>query len=180
MDAITKLEAAVAGWHQKLPHLPTTARRWLADNSWWMILAAVIIGGLTVVGVLTPLLFAGMLFVGLGGAIGIAISGLLAVLVLFWLGLTIVSVVLMALAVSPLKRLEKRGWSLIFAVLLVNLAAVVLKLLFDFEAGSFIAGALGTAIAGYFLLEIREYFTVAREATIVAPVDLAGKEAPAK
>lgn len=180
MDSVTKLETTVAGWYQKLPHLPATARRWLADNSWWMVLAAVIIGGLVVVGALTPLLFAGMLFAGLGGAIGAAIGGLLVIFVLFWIGLTVVSVVVMAMAVSPLKRLKKRGWNLVFIVLLLNLAAIVLKMLFDFEVGSFIMGILGTALAAYFLFEIREYFTVAKEATLVSPAEPVTKEAPAK
>lgn len=179
MEGVAKLETTVAEWCQKLPHLPAHARRWLADNSWWMVLAAVIIGGLTVVGILTPLLFAGMLFAGLGGVFGAAIGGLLVVFVLFWIGLTIVSVVLMAMAVSPLKNLEKRGWNLVFIVLLLNIAAIALKMLFDFDTGSFILGLSCTAIAAYLLFEMREYFT-AREAIIIEPSESASKKAPAK
>jgi uncharacterized membrane protein len=66
------------------------------------------------------------------------------------------------MAISPLKSLRKRGWSLLFITLLLNLASSVIGLLYNFDFSSLISGVLGAAIGGYFLFEIRDNFGVVK------------------
>lgn len=164
METVMKLEATVAEWYKKAPHLPEAARLWLAANSWWMALVAAIITGLTVLGILVPFLLTGAILATIGGAMGVAVGGLIIIIVLIWLIVAVVNIVLLGMAVNPLKRREKKGWNLIFFVVLLNLLAIVVKVMFDFEFASLILGALGSAIAGYFLFEIRDYFVAVRQA----------------
>jgi uncharacterized membrane-anchored protein YitT (DUF2179 family) len=161
MENIRKLETTIASWYEKAPHLPLGGRKWLADNAWWLVLIGVVIGALIVFSVLSVSLLAGALLVGIGGVAGIA-AGLLILFVLLWLALAIINIVLLAMAVTRLRAKEKKGWTFVFIVVLLNLIAAILHLLFDFEPTSFILSLLGSAISGYFLFEIREYFTATR------------------
>lgn len=162
MENIRKLETTIASWYEKAPHLPLNGRKWLADNVWWLVLIGVVIGALSVFSVLFVSMLAGALLVGIGGIAGVAASGVLILIVLLWLALAILNIVLLALAVTRLRAKEKMGWTLVFIVVLLNLIAAVLHLLFDFEPASFIFSLLGSAVFGYFLFEIREYFTATR------------------
>lgn len=169
MERESTIETTLGGWYEKLPHLPETARHWLADNVWWMVLVAVVIGGFAIIGVMVPLLLVGALFSGFGGVIGAAIGGLLILVAILWLLLAIVSLVLLAMAIQPLKRHDKRGWRLVLWVLLINVAAVVIKVMFDFEPMSFLFGLLMLGISGYFLFEIRERFMAIAEPLAMQP-----------
>lgn len=171
MERVTKIEEFAASWYEKLPHLPESARTWLADNCWWMVLISVIIGGLSVIGVLSMSLLAGLLLAGIAGVAGVAAGGFIILFVLLWLALAVLSVILLALAINPLKRKEKKGWTLVFMVALVNVAAVAVKVIFDFEIASFVFGLIGSAIAGYFLFEIRNRFVAVTVVTPVAKTD---------
>lgn len=166
METVTKLEATVAEWYKKAPHLPETARQWIAANSWWMALVAAIITSLTVLGILLPFLLTGAILATIGGVMGVAVGGLIIIIVLIWLIVAVVNVVLLGMAVNPLKRREKKGWNLIFFVILLNLLAIVVKVMFDFEFASLILGAFGSAVAGYFLFEIRDYFVAVRQVSV--------------
>jgi hypothetical protein len=159
MEYISKVENAVGEWHEKVPHLPATVRQWLADNSWWVALLIVIIGSMVILFILLPLLLLGAILSSLAGIWGAAAGGFLLLLATMWMLLAITSIVLLAVAVSPLKRHKKRGWNLLFVVLLLNVTVIVLKVLFDFELTSFLFGILAIALAGYFLFEMKDHFT---------------------
>ena len=161
MEQIAKLETMVAGWYEKAPHLPTTGRKWIADNSWWIVLVGVILGALAIMSIVSMTLLLGMLFGGAAGAVGLAVGGVLMIFVLIWLSLAILNIVLLALAISPLKAHLKKGWNLVFMVALLGAATTVVKFLFDFDLGSLLMGLIGSAVMGYVLFEIRQEFTSA-------------------
>lgn len=167
MEHISKVEATIGEWHEKVPHLPAAVRQWLADNSWWVALAIVLMGSLVIFFILLPLLLLGAILSSLAGIWGAAAGGFLLLLAVMWMLLAIASIALLAVAVRPLKRHQKRGWDLLFLVLLLNVAVITLKVLFDFEPTSFIFGILTVALAGYFLFEMKDHFTP----TVARPIE---------
>lgn len=143
--------------------LPTNARKWIADNSWWIILIGGVLslwstwgfwqaghyidglnrwanevskmyGGNTYATELGP-----MWYVALAG---IALEG-----------------ILMLLAVSKLKNHQKSGWNLVFYSTLVSLVVGVAYLLVPaYGFGSLIGTLIGTAFSWFFLFQVRSRF----------------------
>ncbi len=161
MESLSKLEKMVQGWLKPLPHLPESARKWIATNIWWLELIGVIILALSGVTLIGSILFSLGLAAAVLGA-GVVYTGLATLSAVVSLIFMVASVVVMAMAISPLKNLKKRGWDLLFLALLINCASIVLSALFNFNFASFLSsifsGAIGVAIGAYFLFEIRSYF----------------------
>lgn len=164
MEAINKLENKVAGWLKSVPHLPVSAKKWIATNIWWLELIGVVLlglSGITLLGTLslylgfTASIFGASVFNGFG-ALSTAISLLLMV----------ASVVIMAIAIKPLKALKKKGWDFLFIALLIYCASFIVSAILSFGVISFIwgiiSGAIGAAIGAYFLFEIRSYFVATK------------------
>ena len=78
--------------------------------------------------------------------------------------------ILLALAVKPLKALEKKGWVLLFMTLLLEALSVVVNAVLSFSVLGFIMsllfGAIGLAIGAYFIFEIHGQFGHTPKATI--------------
>jgi uncharacterized membrane protein YhaH (DUF805 family) len=163
MDLITKLENKVLGWARSLPHLPASNKKWLGKNIWWLALIVAIFSGL---GLLTSLYG---FFVGaaVNGNSDIAyLTGGYNSLIMMSAVISIVfitaNLLLLALAIKPLKAMEKKGWVLVFMALLVQALAVVVDAILSFNVLTFILsliyGAMVTAISLYFLFEIHGEF----------------------
>ncbi len=157
---LRELELKVADWLKSVPHLPTSAQTWLASNIWWIALvggvitAIVAFFGLISIIVALPFLSFGIFF-GAHGAWWL-ITTLLS------LAFVIVSAALLLNAVTPLRRMAKKGWVLLFILLLVNavstaVAAVTSGGLYPLFSG-LIVGVIFLAIEAYLLYEIRGYF----------------------
>lgn len=161
MESLNKLEKMVQGWLKPLPHLPESARKWIATNIWWLELIGVIILAISSITLVGGILFSLGLAVAVLGA-GAVYSGFATLSATISLLFMAASVIVMALAISPLKNLKKRGWDLLFLALLINCASIVLSALISFNFYSFLSsmfsGAIGVAIGAYFLFEIRSYF----------------------
>jgi hypothetical protein len=121
------------------------------------------LGAFAVFSLLSTLL-AGVFLTAAGGIYGAALGGFALIVVLVYLALAVVSLVITALAISPLKAKAKKGWSLLFLVALINAAALVVNFLVDYNLFGMIWGIAMTAVGVYFLLEIRSYFTDVRGA----------------
>ncbi|HEU4715812.1 MAG TPA: hypothetical protein VFS14_03200 [Candidatus Saccharimonadales bacterium] len=164
MDSLRNLEAMVASWYKSVPHLPKNGQRWLAENAWWLTLVGVILGTMGILSVLLGVLLAGTLLAGYGGPIGAAIGGLAFMIVIISLAFGIVDMILSAFAIAPLKAMQKRGWSLLFLVALINVLSLLVSFLFQLNLFSLIWGLLFAAVGGYFLFEVRDYFHTHRPA----------------
>lgn len=162
MESIRKLESTVAQWYEQAPHLPMKGRVWLAQNIWWIALVGLALGAFGVLSVLTVTFWASTAIGVYGGAAGVAVGSLAFLAVLIALAFSIILLVLLALAIAPLKAGKKKGWDLLFISALLSLASTVVGFLLSFNFGSLLVGLLGTAITGYFLFEIHSYFKVDR------------------
>ena len=160
MESLRNIETMVASWYKGMPHLPKDGQRWLAENAWWLALVGVILGSFGIVSVLLGVLLAGTLLAGVGGPIGAAIGGIAFFAVLLSLAFAIVDMVITAMAISPLKAMRRRGWSLLFLVALINVLSLAVSFLFQPNLFSLVWGLLFAAAGGYFLFEVRDYFSV--------------------
>jgi len=163
METVHKLEQTVASWYKGLPHLPENGRKWLATNVWWLVLIGVILSALSVITLLFGTLLAGALFAGVAGAAGAAVGGLLILGVLVTLAMSVVMVVLGGMAISPLKAMQKKGWTLLFVLFLLEVAATVASGLLSYNFLGLIWGLLWVAVGGYFLFEIHDYYKEAKK-----------------
>jgi len=164
MEFINKLESIALGWVKNVPHLPVAGQKWLALNVWWLALVGAIlagIGGLFALGSLFQLIallgtVANSYYVVQSVTSWAILSSIVSIVFLA------VEVLLLGLAVQPLKARQKKGWVLLFALLLVNALSVVVNAFLTFSFGGFIVtiifGAIGLAIGGYFLFEIHGQF----------------------
>lgn len=78
-----------------------------------------------------------------------------------YLGVVLLAVeaVLMLMAFSPLQKRQRRGWSLLFLVGLIQVVYAVALIFVDtYGVGSFIFSLLGAAIGFYFLFQIRDHY----------------------
>jgi len=168
MEAVHNLEKTVAEWYKGLPHLPKELRTWLGTNVWWIVIVGVVLSVFAAFAAISALLIIlglGGLGAGLGAnygyGYGAAVSASIGVAWLWSLvalaGL-VVTLVLMLMAINPLKAKAKRGWTLLFVVLLVNIAVGVVQGLGGFNIASIFFALLWGAVEGYFLFEIRDQF----------------------
>ena len=159
MENVRKLEATVASWYEKAPRLPKEGSKWIATNAWWLALIGVIVGTLGVLSAITVTFFAGALLAGIGGVVGAAIGGLAFFAVFLSLLFAIVILVITAMAIQPLKAMSKKGWNLLFVTMLIEVASLALSFVLTFDIFGTLWSLLWAAVGGYFLFEIRQYYT---------------------
>lgn len=158
MESLHKLELTVAGWYKDLPHLPESGRKVLATNVWWLVLVGVVLGALALSGLFMTIMVTSFVLIGFGGAVGAA-AGVVAFLgTLVFFALAVIDIVIAAMAVSPLKQMQKRGWRLLFIITLLNVVSVIVSFLSHFDVFGLLWSLLVTAVGAYFLYEVRDYF----------------------
>lgn len=160
MEVVRSLEKTLGQVYKSAPHLPANARKWLADNVWWIALIGVVLSVLGLL-VLVPLFLT-----ALGLSVFVAASGYSYGVNGTWALLSLISLVattvLMAMAISPLKVKAKKGWTLLFISALVSLVFSVVVDILAFDVFGIVTTALWAAIAGYFLFEIHDQFGAKR------------------
>ena len=118
MEQIEKLETTISGWFKDLPRLPKGFTDWLADNLWWLTVIGVVLSVLGVLSILSIVLVAfGLTGLALGGVPGAyggyaagAVVGTVLIATLVSIAGFVLTIILMALAISPLKEKKKKGW----------------------------------------------------------------------
>lgn len=169
---LKQLEGMIEGWLKKVPHLPKGGQKWLAENVWWIALIGAIAYGISVLVSLSTLAYLSSTAYALYLVPGFgAWSTILTVVNLIFY---VVLALLLALSIKPLKDMTKKGWTLLFMVLLVDIVALVIGSLLSFIQGisfsgtgvfaftglifSLIFGGIFAAAVAYFLFEIRSHF----------------------
>lgn len=166
MTTVDKAENMVAKWLKPVPHLPKSAQKWIVSNAWWIVLVGVIASAISVL-VAINAIAAYMTFVG-----NIAsYSGLYAVSPypsgwvigsIVTLVFSVVTIIILATAITPIKETKKKGWDRLFIVLLIEAVSIVLGAVLTLNVLEFVLnvifGAIGLAIGTYFIFEIRSYF----------------------
>ncbi len=158
METVRKIEEKVASWYKSAPHLPADVTRWIATNVWWLALIGLIFGVFGVLSLVSIMFFAGAVLTGIGGAVGAAIGGIAFMLGLISLLFSIIILVLLATAIQPLKAGSKKGWNILFLIMLLEVASLAFPLLFTFDVFGTLWGLLWAAVGGYFLFEVRQHF----------------------
>lgn len=138
--------------------IPEAGRKWIAENVWWL---AAIGGVLTLIGayqmwraahVLSSLdsLYRAVGYVGYTPGIWWYIM----------FGITLLEGIVLLVAISKLKTMQKSGWKLLFYLSLVSVALGIISLLTPgYGVGSLIGVAIGIAISWTILMQIRDRFT---------------------
>jgi hypothetical protein len=160
MEQLNLIDKTIGEWFKGMPHLPEALTKWLAQNVWWIIIILVAFSVLslfwTVLLTLLSFGFAAGLWTQDAVTAGIFGVALLAIIV------SIVSLLITtfinALAISPLRRMEKKGWMLLLLAQLVGAALGIVGNIVSLNFGGVIIGMLGLAICLYVLYEIRSYF----------------------
>lgn len=159
MDKINDLERMIAEWYESAPHLPSQGRTWLAKNMWWITLVGIILMGLGALSILMGTFFASVAITAYGGVAGAAASGVIILAAISVIAFMAIAVVLGAMAIAPLKAMRHKGWTLLFIIMIVDVIQQFVVFVFNFSLFGLIWGLLFTAIGGYFLFEIRDFYT---------------------
>jgi len=175
---IEKIEETLAKWLKPLPHLPVKFTKWVATNLWWIVLIGVVLSALSLIAMFTAL-FAIFAYLNLGTTTVLGhyvtssysvFSALASIVsILFMIG----TIVLTAMSISPLKSSLRKGWTLLFMVMLIQATFVVISAVLSGNVFLFVSnllsGAVGVAISAYLLFELRSYFVgKAVKATVVS------------
>ncbi len=155
MQYIDSVSSTVAKWMKDVPHLPKGLTKWLAENSWWLTIIGVVLSVFAVFSLLVAMTAGSAVLVAVGAP---AIGGMFFVSSLVALVGTGISVVAEAMAIAPLKAMKKRGWDLMFFVLLVSVAMGIVGSLLTANVGGILFGLIGAAIGAYVMLEFKQYF----------------------
>jgi hypothetical protein len=169
MESIHKLENMIEGWLKPIPHLPTEWRKWLAANVWWITLVGVVLSVIGVLGLIFALINAMAIFGAVSSFYSVYGVSTAQTYTGWWILATavslvflVVTIVIEAMAVKPLKSQNKKGWDLMFLVFLIGVVSQLVGIVLNFNAMSLIPSiiftALGIAIGAYFLFELRSYF----------------------
>ena len=155
MQYVDSVSSTVAKWMKDVPHLPKGFTKWLAENSWWLTIVGVVFSVIGAFGLLAAMTAGSALMVVVGAP---ALGGMFFISTLISLIGIGVSVVAEVMAITPLKAMKKRGWDLMFFVLLVSVAMGLLGSLLSANVGGILFGLIGAAIGAYVLLELKHYF----------------------
>jgi uncharacterized membrane protein YhaH (DUF805 family) len=162
--SIKKFEDMIEGWLKPVPHLPDTWRKWLSENVWWLALIGVILSVIGLFGLGVALLAATSL-VGVASYYGAYAPAAYAGIGLFTGFVSLIALALTAtitaMAIRPLRLLNKKGWDLLFLAFLVGVVSQVVSAvlpLTGFVITNLLGAFISAAISAYFLFEIRSHF----------------------
>lgn len=168
---VRKLETTLAGWFKQVPfHLPAGGRTWLTNNAWWIVLVGAILSALAALASVQAYLWAegvtrqyrdAVAYYGITPAAGSSLD-----MTAVWVSLAFyVAVILLeVMAISPLKRRQKKGWDLMFMAMLVSALSGVVAAVLTVSVSGLLGTTVGLAIGGYFLFEVHSNFSKAHSA----------------
>ncbi len=157
-----RVEQQIERRWKSVPHLPTGGRRWLAENVWWLALIGAIMSAISFLVILNTIRYLTDPVSYFGYTLTPSYTGWAIFTSIVSLVFVVVTGVILALAVKPLRAVDKKGWTLLFTVSLIEAINVVLSAILSLSVFGFIVdiifGAIGVAIGLYILFEIRDNF----------------------
>lgn len=144
-QAMNSLEAMLAPFFAKFPHLPEKGRETVVNISPWIALIFGILGIVSLLGV---------------GSIGLGVSMFaygFGMTMFIHLAIALLSSVLLLMAYPGLKAKTKKGWNMVFYSEVVSVVGGVVGIAFWGAEGIF--GVVISALIGFWLLfEIHSYY----------------------
>jgi hypothetical protein len=159
---LRRVEVLLEKWWKGIPHLPKGGQRWLAENVWWLTLIGAILSAISFLVLLNTIRQLASPVSYFGYVLTPAYTGWAIFTSIVSLVFVVITGLLLAFAVKPLRAIDKKGWTLLFIVGLVEAVNIVLNAILSLSVFGFITeiifGAIGFAIGMYFLFEIRDHF----------------------
>lgn len=158
MDAVKSLEAKLDEVFVKnAPYqLPAGLKKWIGEYAWILALIGAVLGGLAFIGLLGVLGLASVVATA-AGAGGYVLFAWLALIVLG------IEVMLLVMAVGPLKEKKKRGWDLLFYSQLISIVFTLFNWLqgsnFASNVFSLVWNLIWIVIGLYLLFQVRSQFS---------------------
>lgn len=168
-----RIERKLADYHATLPHLPEAARQWLTTNIWWIVLIGAAAGLFVIVVLMLITLVGGVFLAGAVFLFSAKYGGLALLAAALAVALMIANVVILGLAITPLKSRARKGWVLLMVGLFVGFIAALVIDLVRSDDGAVLKDGLLFAVSLYAMFELRGFFT-----SIRPTVKLAGKVGP--
>lgn len=164
-DHIRRIEKRVRQWFRLLPRLPREVLDWLCANLWWLVVLFIAVIGVDAIGsfavVLNNIFFVKTSSTALyyNSTMFLVFSTIRALASFIF---SIIELCLLAFSIQPLRRQEKKGWVLVYAVLLIHILAIIAVAILSLNSFDFmvdiIFGALWLLFLAYFLFEVRDEF----------------------
>lgn len=173
MELLSKLERTIGSALASAPHLPAEWRRWLGNNVWWIVIVGVVACGLAILSTIGVLLggaafIGGLSMYGYVPAIAVSSAALAwgVVQALVTIAFLLLQGVIFLAAIQPLKAKQRKGWELLFILLIVSGASSIVSAIMTLSATGFISGiffgAIGFAVGAYLTFEIKAEFPIAK------------------
>ena len=144
-EAMNSLEAMLAPFFEKFPHLPEKGREAVVNVSPWIALIFGILGIVSLLGV---------------GGLGLGVSMFaygFGMSMFIHLAIALLSSVLLLMAYPGLKAKSKKGWNFAFYSEVVSVAGGVVGIAM-WGAGGIIGVVIGALIGFWLLFEIHSYY----------------------
>ncbi len=171
---LAKIENKLASLLKPIPALPDNVKKWLSKNLWWIVLIMV---GLMIRGIISTIFNIfdvldtinqvnkfnspawGSFYRAPAVYSGIWISKQSLSLLAF----SIFSTIVYGMAILPLRDGKKKGWDMLFFMLLASGAWMILANIINFSFLFFIPaiifGAVAFAAGAYLLIQLKSYFS---------------------
>ncbi len=151
-----KLVNYIGRYYRNAPPLPSDGREWLIHNIWWLALVGGIANTFSLLSVLPQIINSIHISMTVSYAGGLLGLGWLRPLIS--LAIYIVTITLLLMAVSYLRRGSEHGWRLLFASIFINCILNIINYLLVPSWIHVAASILIAVVAGYMLFEIKSGF----------------------
>lgn len=165
MELVQKLEKSLENVFKDAPALPENAKKNLVAAWPWIALVFGVLQ-LAAAWALWRLIDAVQPFVDLSnqlsqyyGGTSLGYSSFDKTIIYIGIGTLVLDGVILLLAFSPLQKLQKRGWDLLFLGSVLNVVYSVVAIFINARGfGSFIMGLIGSALGFYLLFQIKDRY----------------------
>lgn len=155
MQQLEPAERTLVSVMKDIPLLPAEFRKWLATNAWWLVIIGVALSAFSVISNLVTLSSPTAAWLDYMSAY---VGSSWKTNLIIGMVVTAVVAVIDAMAISPLKAMQKKGWSLLLLALIVGIVGVVVQAVVTGSLTLILAALIGLFVGAYVLYQVREYY----------------------